>query len=76
MWPELDSLDLSGKEVVLYGLGDQQGILNGFRCDGLFTRKLIQRGARLSGYWPTQGYEFEASQALTPMVTPLWVGPG
>ena len=25
MWPELDSLDLSGKEVALYGLGDQQG---------------------------------------------------
>ena len=42
---------------------------------GYLHAKLIQRGARLSGYWPTQGYEFEASQALTPAVTPLWGWP-
>ncbi|HRH79116.1 MAG TPA: flavodoxin FldB [Cellvibrionaceae bacterium] len=67
IWPELDSLDLSGKEVALYGLGDQQGYPEWFLdAMGYLHAKLIQRGARLSGYWPTQGYEFEASQALTP----------
>lgn len=67
IWPELDAINFSGKQVALYGLGDQQGYPEWFLdAMGYLHAKLIQRGATCTGYWPTAGYEFEASQALTP----------
>jgi flavodoxin II len=67
IWPELDQLALSGKQVALYGLGDQQGYPEWFLdAMGYLHAKLIHAGANCVGYWPVVGYEFEASQALTP----------
>jgi len=66
IWPELDAINFSGKQVALYGLGDQQGYPEWFLdAMGYLHAKLIQRGARCVGYWPKVGYHFEASQALT-----------
>ena len=67
IWPELDTVDFTGKQVALYGLGDQQGYPEWFLdAMGYLHAKLIQRGAQCVGYWPVTGYEFEVSQALTP----------
>ena len=67
VWDELDQLDFSGKRVALYGLGDQIGYGEWFvDAMGLLHDKLLARGAELVGYWPTAGYEFTASRALTP----------
>lgn len=67
IWDELPELDLRGKAVALYGLGDQVGYPEWFLdAMGYLHAQLLARGARPCGYWPTEGYEFEASQALTP----------
>lgn len=65
-WSELDELDLNGKICALYGLGDQTTYGEWFLdAMGLLHDKLIARGAQVVGYWPTEGYEFEASKAVT-----------
>ncbi|WP_185236380.1 flavodoxin FldB [Teredinibacter franksiae] len=66
IWDELDELDFSGKVVALYGLGDQVGYPEWFLdAMGYLHHKLVKLGAQLVGYWPSKGYEFEASKALT-----------
>jgi flavodoxin II len=66
IWPELDSLDLRGRKVALYGLGDQVGYPEWFLdAMGYLHAKLEELGATLVGYWPNEGYEFESSKALT-----------
>tara|TARA_R110002167_G_scaffold101150_7_gene263778 strand:- start:8027 stop:8542 length:516 start_codon:yes stop_codon:yes gene_type:complete len=66
VWSELDSLELSGKRIALYGLGDQVGYGDWFLdAMGLLHDRLVERGAELVGYWPVAGYDFSASKALT-----------
>jgi flavodoxin II len=67
LWDELDSLQLEGKPVALFGLGDQVGYPEWFLdALGYLHAKLVKQGALPCGYWPVAGYTFEASQALTP----------
>lgn len=67
IWEDLDSLDLHGKMVALYGLGDQIGYPEWFLdAMGYLHAQVLARGGSLCGYWPSDGYEFEASKALTP----------
>ena len=62
---ELESLDLSGTTVALYGLGDQFGYADYFvDAMGWLQEYVSKAGARLIGAWPVKGYEFEASRAL------------
>lgn len=60
--PDMDSLNLSGKTVALFGLGDSSGypseFVNGM---GLLYNKVKERGAKIIGAWPTDGYIFEES---------------
>ena len=66
IWDELDELELAGKKVALYGLGDQEGYPEWFLdAMGYLYHKLLGRGATMVGFWPNQGYEFEQSKALT-----------
>lgn len=66
IWPELDELNLQGKRVALYGLGDQIGYPEWFLdAMGYLHEKLVICGAKMVGYWPNSHYEFEASKALT-----------
>lgn len=63
--PQLEGADFSGKTVALYGLGDQVGYPDEF----LDAMKVLydfvtERGARVVGAWPTEGYEFEHSEAV------------
>lgn len=65
-WDEVDELELDGRVVALFGMGDQLGYGEWFQdALGLLHDKVAARGATLVGYWPNQGYEFEASKALT-----------
>ncbi len=67
VWLELNDLDLTGKTAAVYGLGDQIGYPEWFQdALGYLHDKLLERGARMVGYWPSAGYQFEASKALTP----------
>ncbi len=66
VWDDLDQLDLTGKTVALYGLGDQIGYPEWFLdAMGYLHAKLKAQGAAFVGYWPDSGYEYEASKALT-----------
>lgn len=65
VYPELDELDLTGKQVALFGLGDQVGYPDTF-LDALFfvADKARERGATLVGRWPVAGYTFTQSWAV------------
>lgn len=66
IWDDLDELDLHGKQVALFGLGDQIGYPEWFLdALGYLHGKLREQGATLVGYWPNQGYEYDTSKALT-----------
>ena len=62
---QLDELDFSGKQVAIFGVGDQVNYAENFQdAVGIIAVKLRARGAMLAGVWPTAGYEFEVSLAL------------
>lgn len=64
-WDAIDRINLQGKVVALFGLGDQQGYGEWFLdAMGLLHDKLLAQGCQIVGYWPNEGYEFEASKAL------------
>jgi flavodoxin II len=66
VWEELEQVDFTGKTVALFGLGDQVGYPEWFLdAMGYLHAKLVNRGAKMVGYWPSKGYEFDQSQALT-----------
>ncbi|MCG5501258.1 flavodoxin [Ectothiorhodospira lacustris] len=63
--PNLEEVDFTGKTVALYGLGDQVGYANEFVDAMIELYDLVtSRGGRVVGAWPTDGYEFESSQAV------------
>lgn len=63
---ELKSLNLTGCQCALFGLGDQIGYGEWFvDAMGHLHSLLLSRGATLHGYWPVEGYNFEDSKALT-----------
>ena len=65
-WPEIADIDLSGKIIALYGMGDQIGYTEWFQdALGMLHEQVIAQGGYVIGYWPNQGYEFAASKALT-----------
>ena len=65
-WPEIADIDLDGKIVALYGMGDQIGYTEWFQdALGLLHEQVIAQGGYVIGYWPNEDYEFEASKALT-----------
>ena len=63
--PDLEDMDLKGKTVALYGLGDQKGYPENF-LDGLgiLGEILENQGARLVGFTSVEGYTFENSRAV------------
>lgn len=66
VWAELDELNLNGVKCALFGLGDQVGYGEWFLdAMGALHDKLVGRGADMCGYFSIEGYQFEASKALT-----------
>ena len=62
-FPEMGSLNLSGRKVAIYGAGDQYGYSNSFvDAIGIIGDKVIQQGGDLVGWWPSEGYEYEYSR--------------
>ncbi|MGY0216626.1 flavodoxin [Endozoicomonadaceae bacterium StTr2] len=62
---QLQTLDLKGTTVALYGLGDQFGYADYFvDAMGWLNERILKTGARVIGAWSTEGYDFEASEAV------------
>ncbi len=61
----VETLELTGKKVALFGLGDQEGyggdFVSGMR---ILYDVVTAQGATVIGSWPTQGYSFEDSAAV------------
>ena len=65
-WEAMDALNLTGVTVALYGLGDQEGYPEWFQdALGFLWAKIVNLGATTVGLWPTVGYTFKESKALT-----------
>lgn len=65
-WGDAEAIDFTGKTVALYGLGDQFGYGDFFvDAMGMLHDVVKANGATIVGHWPIEGYEFDASKALT-----------
>lgn len=63
--PELEDMDLKGKLIALYGLGDQKGYPENFQDGvGIMAEILENQGAEIVGFTSTEGYDFESSRAV------------
>jgi flavodoxin I len=64
--PHLEGLELEGKRIALFGLGDQRNYPETFVDGmGLLYDKLDALGACLDlGAWATDGYSFQSSRAV------------
>ena len=62
--PALEELDLKGKNVAVYGAGDQKGYPENFVDGvGIMAQLVEQQGAKLVGITSAKGYTFESSKA-------------
>jgi flavodoxin I len=63
--PTLKEMDLRGKKIAIYGLGDQKGYAENFNDGvGIFAHIVALRGAEIVGFTSTEGYNFESSKAV------------
>ncbi|CAA0090717.1 Flavodoxin [BD1-7 clade bacterium] len=61
---QLRAVDLTGKTVALFGLGDQFGYGDYFvDAMGWLRDHVSSAGGQLIGHWSTDGYDFEESRA-------------
>jgi flavodoxin II len=64
-WDDVENVDLSGKIIALYGLGDQIGYAEWFQdALGMLHDLIITQDCAVIGYWENNGYDFIASKAL------------
>jgi len=63
--PELDKINYNGKIFALYGLGDSVTYsLHFVDSMGVLGELLIDREAKIIGQTPTEGYDFQDSEAI------------
>jgi flavodoxin I len=63
--PALEDLNLKGKTIAIFGLGNQVEYPENFGdAVGIMGELIQERGAKLIGYTSAEGYHFESSRAL------------
>ena len=63
--PKIEDMSFAGKTIAIFGLGDQVGYPDEFLdAMGELHEFFTTRGAKFVGSWPTEGYEFEHSEAI------------
>ena len=59
---EFKHLDLTGKRVALFGLGNSLEYADTFASGmGILARSVLRNNGRLSGFWSTEGYDYDYS---------------
>jgi flavodoxin I len=62
---DFQKLDLTGKQVALFGTGDQYAYPDSYQdALGIIALYAVDSGAEIVGFWPTDGYEYEDSQGV------------
>jgi flavodoxin I len=63
--PDIEEMDLTGRKIAIFGLGDQKNYGENFIDGvGILGELLEERGAKLVGFSSIEGYSFEKSRAL------------
>lgn len=63
--PALEDLNLEGKTIAIYGLGNQVEYPENFGdAIGIMGELVQERGAKLVGFTSAEGYSYESSRAL------------
>jgi len=63
--PAIEDLDLKGKTIAIFGLGNQVEYPENFGdAVGILGELVQERGAKLVGYTSTDGYQYESSRAV------------
>ena len=63
--PKIADVDFTGKTVAIYGMGDQVGYADEFVDAMIEIYNFVkERGGKIVGEWPTDGYEFEHSESI------------
>lgn len=63
--PALEDLNLKGKTIAIFGLGNQVEYPENFGdAVGIMGELIQERGAKLIGYTSAEGYNYESSKAL------------
>jgi len=65
LYGDLTGLDLSGKKVAIFGMGDQSGYADNY-CDAMdeLASCFEKQGATIVGAWSSEGYEHEDSKSI------------
>jgi flavodoxin I len=62
--PDIEDMDLKGKNIAVFGLGDQKGYPENFLDGmGILAEILEAQGARIVGFTSNEGYNYESSRA-------------
>ena len=62
--PDIEDMNLKGKTIALFGLGDQEGYPENFLDGmGMLAELFEDQGARLVGFTSAEGYSYESSRA-------------
>ena len=65
VFAKLDTIDFTGKQVALFGCGDEGGYPDTYQdAIGIIGKRVRELGATIVGYWSTEGYDFIDSAAL------------
>ena len=63
--PAIEDLDLKGKTIAIFGLGNQVEYPENFGdAVGILGELVQERGAKLVGFTSTDGYKYESSRAV------------
>ena len=66
-FPDFEKIDFTGKDIAIFGLGDQYGYPDNFVDGiGILAEVIIKNGGNIIGYWPNKGYDFNKSIGLAP----------
>mgnify|MGYP005676577351 FL=1 len=66
-FPDFENIDFTGKDIAIFGLGDQYGYPDNFVDGiGILAEVIIKNGGNIVGYWPNKGYDFNKSIGLAP----------
>lgn len=65
LFPQLASLDFTGKKIAMFGIGDQYNYPDNFLdAIGILGEVLQKQGAELHGFWNDEHYEFAESRGF------------
>jgi flavodoxin I len=64
-WPKMDTVNLAGKKVAIFGQGDQVGYPDSYQdAVGDLANKVVERGATLVGLTVPEGEEFTSTKVM------------